>query len=185
MAREDKGIDEIAEAEEEKLGRFNASKLRSEMAAASKANLLGAANLADKLEEMIAKGNDKSALFIVLSLAAFKDGLMDVLLDFFVIGVIPVVGQIPGAFVSAVLFYLMWGKGMLKGRLFALVLAFFIGDSLPIIEELPLTVVAVLFAWHGLVKRVQQAEADKERLGEMSVEEMENLAQAYEIEDEE
>jgi hypothetical protein len=90
---------------------------------------VAAEKVAEKLEEMIAKGNDKIALFIVLTVALLKDGILDIFLDFLGIGVIPVLGQIPGYFLSAVLFYLMWGRGMLKGRIFAWVLSFFVADS--------------------------------------------------------
>lgn len=138
----------------------------------------------ENLEKMIAK-YDKEALMIVLALALIKDGVMDILLDFFGIGLIPILGQIPGYFITAVIFYLMWGKGMLKGRITAWVLMLLIGDNLPVVEEFPITTFTVLFAWRGLVKRIKQAESDKERLAEATRDELEEIKRRYEGEWEE
>lgn len=141
--------------------------------------LAAAERAASKLEEMIAKGHDKTAFFIVLAIALLKDGILDIILDFLGFGLIPILGQIPGYFLSAVLFYLMWGKGMIKGRIFAWVLSFFIIDSLPFFKEFPFTTVAVLFSWQGVVRKTRQLEAEKERLEEMTEEEVEQIEQNY------
>jgi len=136
-----------------------------------------AQKLADKLNKIIADGNDKSAFLVVVTLALIKDGLLDIGLDFLGIGLIPIVGQIPGYFVSATLFYFMRGKGMLRGKMFGRVLVFFLADSFPLVEELPITVFAVLFAWRGLVKKARQAERDLPVLAQKTQEELEAIEQ--------
>lgn len=173
-------INNVARREEEKLARLQMSRARHRFSL-QKSTSNAAAKVTGKLEEMIARGNDKTALFVVLALAALKDGGLDIILDFLFIGLLPIIGQIPGYFISAVLFALMWGKGMLKGRIFAWVLSFFVADSLPFVEELPLTVTAVLFAWHGLVKKVREMEEQKKRIGKMSQEEIEQIEENYEV----
>ena len=173
---------DINQIEEERRSVFNQAKLTtSTLKDIASLNAKGAA---EKLEKMIAK-YDKEALLIVLALALIKDGAADVLLDFFFgVGLIPILGQIPGYFISAVIFYLMWGKGMLKGRIMAWVFLLLIGDSLPILEEFPITTFTVLFAWRGFVKKIKQAEADKERLAEATSDELEEIEKRYEGEPE-
>ena len=170
---------EINQIEEERRRVFNQAKLTtSTLKDIASLNIKGTA---EKLEKMVAK-YDKEALMIVLALALVKDGAMDILLDFFFgIGLVPILGQIPGYFISAVIFYLMWGKGMLKGRIMAWVLLLIIGDNLPLLEEFPITTFTVLFAWRGFVKRIKRAESDKERLNEMSEEEISQIKEEYEI----
>lgn len=145
--------------EEERLIRLQHGRLMDKINA--EAAIKGfAESVANKLNRMIAEGHDTTAFLIVMLLAIAKDGLLDIGLDFLGIGLIPIIGQVPGYFLSAVLFYIMHGKGMLRGKLFARVLIMFFADSLPIVEELPITVFAVLFAWRGLVKKAQKAEVD-------------------------
>ena len=67
----------------------------------------------------------------------------------------------------------------------AWVLFLLIGDNLPLVEEFPITTFTVLFAWRGFVKKVKQAEADKERLAEATGEELEEIEKRYEGEMEE
>ena len=173
---------DINQIEEERRSVFNQAKLTT--STLKDIASLNAKGTAEKLEKMIAK-YDKEALLIVLALALIKDGAADVLLDFFFgVGLIPILGQIPGYFISAVIFYLMWGKGMLKGRIMAWVFLLLIGDSLPILEEFPITTFTVLFAWRGFVKKIKQAEADKERLAEATSDELEEIEKRYEGEPE-
>ena len=162
--------------EERRIGRLNLSRARHP----KKITLAAAEKATGKLEEMIAKGHDKTAFFIVLAIALLKDGILDIILDFLGFGLIPILGQIPGYFLSAVLFYLMWGKGMIKGRVFAWVLSFFIIDSLPFLEEFPFTTIAVLFSWRGVVRKTRRLQEEKERLEEMTEEEIEQIEQNYE-----
>ena len=174
---------QISPKEEENVRRLNQARLTaSTLKDITSLNIGGTVK---KLEKMIAK-YDKEALLIILALALIKDGAADVLLDFFFgVGLVPSLGQIPGYFISAVIFYLMWGKGMLKGRTMAWVLFLLIGDNLPLVEEFPITTFTVLFAWRGFVKKVKQAEADKERLAEATGEELEEIEKRYEGEMEE
>ena len=172
----------IRQIEEGKMSRLSQARLTN--STLKDIAFLNIGGTVKKLDKMIAK-YDKEALFIVLALALIKDGAMDILLDFVGIGLIPIIGQIPGYFISVVIFYLMWGKGMLKGRIMAWVLLFLIGDSLPIVEEFPITTVTVLFAWRGVVKKIKQAEADKESLTEATSEEIEEIEKRYEGETEE
>lgn len=167
---------EISQIEEERRRVFNQAKLTT--STLKNIASLNTKGTAEKLEKMIVK-YDKEALLIVLALALIKDGAMDILLDFAGIGLIPILGQIPGYFISAVIFYLMWGKGMLKGRIMAWVLLLLIGDNLPLVEEFPITTFTVLFAWRGLVKRIKRAEAEKERLSEMTNDELEEIEKRY------
>ena len=167
---------DINQIEEERAGRLSQARLTT--STLKDIASLNSKGIAEKLEKMIAK-YDKEALLIVLALAFIKDGAMDILLDLIGVGLIPIIGQIPGYFISAVIFYLMWGKGMLKGRIMAWVLLLLIGDSLPFLEEFPITTFTVLFAWRGLVKKIKQAEADKERLSEATNEEFEEIGKRY------
>ncbi|RJQ32902.1 hypothetical protein C4572_00320 [Candidatus Parcubacteria bacterium] len=165
--------------EEERQARLNQARLllsRERLKISSIAN-----DVAEKLEKMIEKGNDKSAFFIVLIIGLAKDGLLDIALDFLGVGLIPIIGQIPGFFLTSVLFYLMWGRGMLKGRIFAWVLSMFIGDSLPIIEELPLTTIAILFAWKGLLKRIKKIKEEREKLANMTDDEIKEVERRFEL----
>jgi|SRR3989344_4619411 len=170
---------DINQIEEERKGRLNQA--RKTASTLKDIVSLNSKEIAGKLEKIIAR-YDKEALLIVLALALIKDGVADFLLDFAIIGIIPILGQIFGYFISAVIFYLMWGKGMLKGKIMTWVLALFIGDSLPFLEEFPVTTFTVLFAWKTLVKKVKQAEADKERLFETTDEELEEIKKRYEDE---
>lgn len=167
---------DINQIEEKRRAVFNQARLTA--STLKDITSLNAKGTAEKLEKMIAKHN-KEALLIVLALALIKDGAMDILLDFAGIGLIPIIGQIPGYFISAVIFYLMWGKGMLKGRIMAWALLLLIGDNLPLVEEFPITTFTVLFAWRGLVKRIKWAEAEKERLSEMTNDELEEIEKRY------
>lgn len=172
-------MNEINQIEEERKGRLNQARLTAEVLGGMMT--LNAGKVASKLEEMIAK-YDREAFVIILALSLFKDGALDVLLDFVGIGLIPVLGQTPGAFFSTVIFILMWGKGMLKGKIMARVLFLFIGDNIPILEEFPFTTFAVLFAWRGMVKKTRQARADKEALTRATSDELEEIKKRYEME---
>lgn len=175
-------MNEVNQIEEERKGRLNQARLTAEVLGGMMS--LNAGKTADKLEEMIAK-YDREAFVIILALALIKDGALDVLLDFVGIGLIPFVGQIPGTFLSAVIFLLMWRKGMLKGKIMARVLFLFIGDNIPLLEEFPFTTFAVLFAWRGMVKKTRQAQSDKEALARATSDELEEIKKRYETESEE
>lgn len=138
-----------------------------------------AQSVAAKLNKQIEQGHETGAFLIMIMLAIFKDGLLDILLDFLFIGMIPVIGQIPGWFVSAVIFYFMWGKGwFLKFRLHLWFYALsFIIDGLPLFEELPITTLTVLYAWHNVRKWAKEAEEKLQSLDMSTKEELEELDQ--------
>ncbi len=118
-----------------------------------------AQRVASKLNQFIAQGHDTTAFSIAILLALLKDGV-DIGLDFTVIGEIPIVGQPPGIFISAVLMYFLWGKGYFnrtKVKILLWGLGFF-ADNLPIlINDLPMTMLTVLMAWHVVSKRAEKA----------------------------
>ena len=97
--------DEVAEDERDKQSYFQ------ELTNAREGAVGLARRLVAKLNKEIAMGNDVIAFEIAISLAILKDGVLDILLDFFGIGLIPIIGQIPGWFLSAFFTYFLWGKG--------------------------------------------------------------------------
>lgn len=121
--------------------------------------------LAARLNREIEQGNDVAAFTIALFIALAKDGL-DWVLDFILIGEIPVVGQVPGIFATAFLYYFLWGKGwLLKWRIRAIFWIFgFFFDNLPLANNLPLSTLAVLWAWHNVRQRAAEAERELEGL---------------------
>lgn len=134
--------------------------------ALDRAAIRAAEKLAERLNREIAEGHDEVAFLIALLLAATKDGL-DWVLDFLLIGEIPFIGQIPGIFLSAFLAYFLWSKGWFKRtkiRITFYVLALFI-DNLPFgVNNLPMNVLSVLWAWHVVRHRARQAEGELEGL---------------------
>lgn len=130
-----------------------------------------------KLDEMIAEGHSTSVFVIGLTLALIKDGVMDWVFDFVLIGEIPIIGQIPGMLLSALLVYFMWGKGMLKRKIAARFIIFMLADSLPFLNNLPLTTVAMLLSWRHIKQRARQAETDLGELHTKTQRELELIAQ--------
>ncbi len=140
-----------------------------------------AKKLAQKLEQQIRDGNDASAITILIFLAFLKDGLLDIGLDFLGIGIVPIIGQIPGWFVSATLFYFMYGKGYflkqrakMNARIWLYVLSF-IFDGLPAIEALPVTTITVLHTIKLMKKRARQAKEDLTSLYSLTKRQLESL----------
>lgn len=133
-----------------------------------------AQRVADKLNKMIAQGHENTAFAIAVFLAILKD-IVDIGLDFFGIGEIPILGQLPGLFISAILMYFLWGKGWFNKTKVKLVLwglGFFV-DNLPfLINDLPMTTLTVFVAWHVIRKRARRAEQDLEKLHELTEEEL-------------
>jgi hypothetical protein len=130
---------------------------------------------------LVVEGHDTTAFFIVMMLAIIKDGLLDPVLTFLGIGVIPILGDMPGLFVTGILFYIMHGKGMLRGKMFRRVLIFFLAGLIPLVKLLPETIFAALFAWNGVKKRAEQAEQDLQVLAQKTDEELESIEQSYEL----
>ncbi len=118
--------------------------------------------IAERLNREIEAGHDASVFIFALWLAILKDGLLDWGLNLIGIGLIPIVGQIPGWLVSGILYYFLWGKGWFrrtKIRVGYWVLALFF-DNLPGFEELPLTTIEVCLAWWMIRHRARQAETE-------------------------
>ncbi|RJQ37202.1 hypothetical protein C4552_01750 [Candidatus Parcubacteria bacterium] len=125
-----------------------------------------AKRIADKLNEQIERGNDGAAFTIALMLGLLKDGVLDWILDFLLIGEIPVIGQIPGLLVSGIIMYFLWGKGWFlksKIRVMYWILGLFF-DNLPLFNNLPLTTLVILYAWHNVRKDMREAEEKREEL---------------------
>lgn len=146
-----------------------------------------ALRVAIKLNQLIAQGHETTAFSIALLLAALKDGV-DIGLDFlFLAGEIPLVGQLPGMFISATLFYFLWGKGYFnstKVRIVIWTLGIFI-DNLPVANDLPMTILTVFWAWHVVRGRAWDAEKNLKELNEKTLEELEVIEQETEISDDE
>lgn len=142
-----------------------------------------AARVAVKLTRKVEEGNAYGVLMFVIFLAILKDGLLDIGLDFiFGFGAIPVLGQIPGWFISALLYVLTGGTWIKKMGLKTI---FFILDILPLFEELPLTVLFVFLWWHDIRKEAWEAEMHLVELREKTPEELSALDEEYEDEERE
>lgn len=148
--------DENGVAEERLAALHQARNARATPAAATSAEAA-----TQRLKREIELGQDATAFVIALLIAASKDGL-DVALDIVVVGEIPFVGQIPGLLISLALTYFLWKKrwlgqsARLNVRAMYYGLALF-GDNLPLINDLPLNVIAVLWAWHRIRNRAAAA----------------------------
>ncbi len=135
-----------------------------------------AQRLSEKLNREIERGNDFIAFSIALFLAMFKDGL-EIVLDLTAVGLVPVLGQIPGIFLSVFLTAFLWEKGwFLKTRIKVIwwVLGFFI-DNLPAANALPMSTLSVLYAWRIVRKRARAAEEKLEKIKELTEKEIESL----------
>ncbi len=106
-----------------------------------------AARAAEKLNKMIARGEDAQAFGIALSIAAFKD-----LADIYTLSV---AGYIL-IFIDLFLMYFLFRKGWFLGtqaRIYTRVGLWVAGiffDSVPVIELMPITVIMVLLAWKNV-----------------------------------
>jgi hypothetical protein len=143
-----------------------------------------AQRVAGKLNKLIERGHDTTAFSIALLLAALKDGV-DIGLDFlFLAGEIPIIGQLPGVFISAVLAYFLWGKGWFKTTKVKIILwgLGFVFDNLPLANDLPMTILTVLWAWHIVRERAQHAERNLMDLKEKTAGELEEIELSMRIE---
>ncbi len=141
-----------------------------------------AERVAKKLNKLIEDGHDSTAFFIAILLAALKD-FVDLGLNFVLIGMFPILGQLPGLFISAVLMYFLWGKGWFnktKIKIIWWVFGLFF-DNLPLLNTMPITVFTVLMAWHVVRKKARKAEEDLEELNEKTIEELEEIEKETEI----
>ncbi len=135
-----------------------------------------ARQLAEKLNEEIARGNEYTAFTIAALLAAAKD-IIDFGLGAFLIGLIPIAGQLPGYFLSAFLTYFLWRKGwFLRTRIRVIwwSLGIFF-DNLPAFNMLPINTLVVLYAWHIVRKRGDAARKKLNALHELTQEEISRL----------
>lgn len=129
---------------------------------------------AAKLDKLIVEGHNTSVLIFGLTLSLLKDGVMDLVLDFLFIGEIPIIGQLPGMVVSAMLVYFMWSKGMWKKKMLLSVVVLLLADNLPFaINNLPLSTIAVLWSWKSIRQRALNAETDLQELSQKTQEELE------------
>ena len=134
--------------------------------------------LVQKLNKEIADGHDSVAFMLAILLAIMKDGL-DFILDILGVGLIPILGQIPGYFLSAFLMVFLWGKGyFLKGKIKIIYWIFgLFFDNLPAFNALPLNTLTVIYAWHVVRKRAGKAREkldDVKKLTEQEVEDLNN-----------
>lgn len=171
--------------EEERVMRL-AQGRRGAGSAAERIVTRAARQLADKLNEEIKEGHDFIGFSIAFLLASLKDGV-DIVLDFLLIGEIPIVGQIPGLFLSAFLTFFLLGKGwFLKTRVRGIyyILALFV-DNLPLLNNLPLNTLTILYAWHLTREKARQSGDNLGKLKTATKKEIEamrdELAQEEEI----
>jgi hypothetical protein len=159
--------------EEQRMARLQQERMQDKISAEQYVTEL-AQRAAGKLNQLIAQGHDTTAFGIAIILACLKDGV-DIGLDFIVIGEIPILGQLPGIFISASLMYFLWGKGWFnttKVKILLWGLGMFF-DNLPfLVNDLPMTVLTVFMAWHIVRERAKKAEED---LGELSKKTQEEL----------
>ena len=168
--------------EEERVAGLHMARMQDKISA-EKAVFEIAERVAKKLNKLIEDGHDTTAFFIAILLAAFKD-CVDLVLDFILIGEIPILGQLPGLFISAILMYFLWGKGWFnktKIKIIWWVFGLFF-DNLPLLNALPMTVFTVLMAWHVVRKKTEKSEEDLKDLIKKTIEELEKIERETEIE---
>jgi len=174
--------EEQAALEQAYAGELHESRLRDYISVRAQVEKL-AVRVAAKLTKQVEDGNAYGVLMFVIFLAILKDGLLDIGLDFlFGFGAIPVLGQIPGWFISALIYVLAGGTWIKKMGLKTI---FFILDLLPLFEELPLTVLFVFLWWHDIRKEAWKAEVQLAELREKTPEELRTLDEEYENEEQE
>ena len=176
---------QFEELEEERNGQTSADDAE-EIEGNKKSIAAAASRLAQKLNKEIEEGHETTAFMIAIALAATKDGI-DIILDLILIGEIPILGQIPGYFLSATLTYFLWGKGMLKRT--KIRIAYYtlglLADNLPLFNDLPLNTLMVLYAWHVVRKRAKEAEGELDGLKQKTGKELEELeSEEMELEEE-
>lgn len=167
------------EIEEERLSRLNQSRLRSDNLSAEVVQTKEA--FIKKLEAVINKHRRNKKYFaLAFALAAFKELVLDIALDFaFGFGLIPIIGQIPGWATSFAIFILMFGKGMFVGKAKARSIVFLLGDSVPYLEELPLTVISIFFVWSSSSKKAKLAQRYTHKVESVSVEKFQEIEKKY------
>jgi hypothetical protein len=133
---------------------------------------------AGKLNELIEKGHDTTAFSIAIGLALLKDAI-DIGADMMFFGLIPVLGQLPGMFISATLFFFMFGKGYFlqtRVKIIWWVCGIFL-DNLPGLNAVPITTLTVIYAWHLTRKKGQEAEEKLSKLKEFTNQQLQELAE--------
>ena len=127
-----------------------------------------------KLNEEINQGNDTAVFTFVLVVALFKDVALDLILELTGIGEVPIIGWLPGMFLSGFLMYFLWGKGWFrktrgKGyRVALLIIVWVVGGNVSIIKAIPVDTFTVLAAWRTVKKRKRKAEAQLEKIKRMN-----------------
>jgi len=173
----DKAQQTEAEAEKKK-AEFEQEKMQAK-SAAQKQTMDLAERARYKLAELIRNGNDTTVLIIGLTLAIIKDTVMDVGLDFLGgFGEIPILGQLPGWGISALLIFFMSGKGMLKSKITVKVILYLL-DLLPfLVNDLPFTTLSVLYSWNDVKEKALKAEGDMEVLEDMTEAQLQQIAES-------
>ncbi len=171
-------MDNATTIENERMAMLNEGRMQDKISA-EKFVFEAAQRVANKLNKLIDQGHDTIAFGIAIILAIIKDGV-DIGLDFIIIGEIPIIGQLPGLFISATLMYFLWGKGWFntaKVKILLWGLGMFF-DNLPfLINDLPMTVLTVLMAWHVVRERAKKAEENLRELSKKTQEELEAIEQ--------
>lgn len=161
--------------EEEMMERLHMARMQDKISAENFV-FKTAERVAIKLNKLIEDGHDATAFFMAILLAAFKD-CVDLGIDLVLIGEIPILGQLPGLFISATLMYFLWGKGWFnttKIKIIWWVFGLFF-DNLPLLNALPMTVFTVLMAWHVVRKKAEGAEENLKELKKKTMRELEEI----------
>jgi hypothetical protein len=167
--------------EDERLMRLEEAR-RIEEEAEETRRLVGgiAQRVAFKLNALVEEGHATGVFTFMLAIAIAKDGLMDWLLDFLIIGEIPLVGQIPGALMGATLWFFMRMRGSYAKRKFRQIILLTI-DCLPFfINNLPLTTLSVLWMWSDAKKDAEKAEVNLVDLKNKTRQELKAIDEAEE-----
>lgn len=172
-------MDNAAQIEEQRMSRLNQARAEADKINTEQSVVEFAQKVAGKLNKLIEQGHDTTAFGIAIALACLKDGV-DIGLDFIIVGEIPIIGQSPGIFISVALIYFLYGKGYFNNTKIKIILwgLGLFADNLPfLINDLPMTVLSVLMAWHVVRKRARKAEEDMQELPKKTMEELETIGQ--------
>ena len=134
--------------------------------------------VAQKLNEMIETGHATEAFFILFSLAILKDGVLDWILDFFAIGEIPFIGQLPGYIVTGIMTYFSWSKSNCFKSFYRKRIILLLIDLLPFaINNLPLTTAGIFWMWWDVREKAAVAEVNLKEIDRKTRKELEEIDQ--------
>jgi hypothetical protein len=116
-----------------------------------------------KYDQIIKEGSATGTFLTILFLTFLKEGA-DWALDLILVGEIPLLGQMPGWFITAIIIFLQWGRGkFLRNQIMKRGVLLWL-DNLPVINNLPLSIIYTLWLWHYCKKEAEKAKEQKERL---------------------